>query len=99
MSALVFCFPDFSEPFILAPDASTKVLAVLMQKETGKHLLAAVYASFALLKAEQNYLVTDLEVRAVVYALTHFHDIIYGFSIEIHTDHQPFLHPFKDRIL
>ncbi|KAK4322805.1 hypothetical protein Pmani_006471 [Petrolisthes manimaculis] len=98
-SAPVLAYPDYSKPFILNTDASNSGLgAVLMQEHQGKNRPIA-YASRALNKAEKNYAVTEIEALAVVWALKKFKYIIYGYPVEILTDHKPLLHLFKGKDL
>ncbi|KAK4306890.1 hypothetical protein Pmani_021314 [Petrolisthes manimaculis] len=66
-----------------------------MQEHQGKNRPIA-YASRTLNKAENNYAVTEIEALAVVWTLKKFKYIIYGYPVEIHTDHKPLLHLFKD---
>ncbi len=54
--------------------------AVLMQTE-GKSPHAIAYASLVLTFAESKYSVTHLEALAVVWALQHFRDIIFGYPV------------------
>ena len=37
--------------------------------------------------AERNYVITELETLAVVWALTHFHSYLYGQKVTVFTDH------------
>ncbi len=57
------------------------------------------FASRALTAAEKNYSVTHLEILAVVWALQHFRDIVFGYPIIAYTEHSPFTETFKGRNL
>ncbi len=57
-----------------------------MQTE-GKRPHAIAYASRVLTSAESKYSVTHLEALAVVWALRHFRDIIFGYPVTVYTDH------------
>ena len=93
-------YPDFSKRFILCTDASIQGLgAVLMQEDNRGKLQPIAYASRQLKAAENNYFVTDIEPLAVVWSLTSFKDFIYGYNIEVYTDHKPLTGLFKDRLL
>ena len=98
--APVLAFPDYSAPFVLCTDASTKGLgAVLMQADDrGKHHVIA-YASRTLNSAESNYSVTHLEGLGVVWALKHFRDIIWGYNLTVYTDHVAVTHLFNGKQL
>ena len=69
-------------------DASINGLgAVLQQKQDDSKLHPVAYASRSLTDAERNYSITELEVLAVVWALTRFHSYLYGQSVTVVTDH------------
>ncbi len=96
----VLAFPDYLAPFILYTDPSVLgVGAVLMQTDArGKHRVTA-YASRKLNAAESNYSVTHQETLAVVWALRHFRDIIFGYPVQVYTDHAAITELFKGRNL
>ena len=99
-TAPVLAFPNFQEPFILVTDASGKGLgAALMQRDVRNKNRPIAYASRILNNAESRYSVTDLETLAIVWALRHFRDLIYGYPITVYTDHQPVKDLFKGRNL
>ncbi len=99
-NAPVLAFPDYSAPFILCTDASAfGVGVVLMQTDArGKNCVIA-YASRKLNTAESNYSVTHQETLAVVWALRHFRDIIFGYPVQVYTDHEAITELFKGRNL
>jgi len=71
-------YPSFDRDFILETDASIKGLgAVLFQRQDGK-LHPIAFTSRALNPQEKNYAITELEILAVVWAITHFHYYLYG---------------------
>ncbi len=78
----------FSLLLTLFRDASALGIgAVLMQTEENKRPHVTAYASRVLTPAEFKYSVTHLETLAVVWALKHFRDIIFGYPITAYTDH------------
>lgn len=86
--APVLTFPDYQLPFIMCTDASALGIgAVLMQQKEGLHPQVIAYASRVLSMAESKYSVTHLEALAVVWALKHFKDIVFGYEITVYTDH------------
>ena len=88
-SAPVLAFPDFGKPFILCTDASGAGLgAALMQADARGKNRPIAFASRILNQAESRYSVTDLETLAIIWALRHFRDLIYGYSITVYTDHK-----------
>ncbi len=58
-----------------------------MQSIEGKPPHVIDYASRVLNSAESKYSVTHLEALAVVWALQHFRDLIFGYRITVYTDH------------
>ncbi len=84
--APILAFPNYSLPFTLCTDASALGIgAVLIQKEESKRPHVIAYASRVLTAAESKYNVTHLEALAVVWALNHFRDIIFGYPITVYT--------------
>ena len=57
------------------------------------------YASRQLKKYEQNYLVHDLEMAAVVFALEIWRHYLYGATCEIYTDHKSLKYIFEQKDL
>ncbi len=96
----MLAFPDYGLPFTVCTDASALGIgAVLMQQGDGlcSHVIA--YASRKLSDAECRYSVTHLEALSVIWALKHFRDIIYGYSITVYTDHSAVTQLFKGKNL
>ena len=60
---------------------------MLKQEQDDHKLHPVAYASRLLTAAERNYSITELEVLAVVWALTRFHSYLYGQSVTVVTDH------------
>jgi hypothetical protein len=79
--------PYFSQPFVVACDASTKAIgAVLSQQRNGKERPIA-YCSRQLNPAESKYSVTELQLLAFLFATKQFRCYLYGRSFTVHTDH------------
>ena len=81
-------YPDVSQPFIVACDASTKATgAVLSQSRNGdEHPIA--YTSRQLYSAESKYSVTELELLAFLFATKQFRCYLYRRNITVYTDHR-----------
>ncbi len=98
--APILAFPDYSLPFTLCRDTSALGIgAVLMQTEESKRSHVIAYVSRVLTAAESKYSVTHLEALAVVWALKHFRDIIFGSPITVYTDHTAVIQLFHDKTL
>ncbi len=70
-----------------------------MQYDERNKLQPIAFASRTLNQAESNYSTTNLEVFAVVRALRHFRDIIYGYEIRVRTDHTAIVELFNTKSL
>ena len=81
-------YPDFTQPFIVACDASTKAIgAVLSQLKEGQER-PVTYCSRRLNSAESKYSVTELELLAFLFAVKQFRSYLYGRKFVVHTDHR-----------
>ena len=99
-NAPILAFPDYNLPFTMCTDASAQGLgAVLMQKQNDGRFHTIAYASRKLNSAETRYSATHLETLAIVWALKHFRDIIFGYEIIIYTDHMPIKYIFTGKNL
>jgi len=87
--------PDFAKDYVIICDASKlSVSGLLMQRESDKNsqLYVVCYASRKLLPHERNYAVVELEMLAIVYCITKFHQYIYSKRVQILSDHRPLEH-------
>jgi len=81
-------YPDFSQSYIVACDASTKAIgAVLSQLRNGEERPIA-YCSRQLNSAESKYSVTELELLAFIFATKQFRCYLYGRRFTVQTDHR-----------
>ncbi|GJJ71582.1 hypothetical protein EMPS_03932 [Entomortierella parvispora] len=92
--APVLSFPDFTQPFYVATDASNLGLGtVLYQLPNGPGDESVVnYISFmarSLKKHERNYPAYKKELLGIVYALKKFHYYLWGRHFTLYTDHKP----------
>ena len=84
----MLAYPDFDKDFMLETEASKQGLgAILSQYQGDKKLHLVAYASCSVSTAESNYAITNLEMLAVVWAVTHFRYYLYGHNVTVTTDH------------
>ncbi len=97
-TAPTLAYPNFQKDFHLYRDASSVGLgAALMQLDSRNKLQPLAYASRTLNQAEQNYSTTHKKALAVVWALCHFKDLIYGYPIRVKTDHAAVVELFNQK--
>ena len=71
--------PRFNKDFVLDTDASKHDLgAILSQCQEDNRLHPVAGDSQSISAAEVNYTITNLEILAVVWAITHFRYYLYG---------------------
>ena len=84
----VLAYPDFTKDFVIETDASKQGLgAILSQRQEDNKLHPMAYTSRSVSVAEANYAITNLEILAVVWAITHFRYYVYGHNVTVITDH------------
>ena len=94
-TAPILTLPVEGEGFVVYCDASRIGLGcVLMQK--GRVI---AYASRQLKVHEKNYLIHDLELATVVFALKIWRHYLYGVHCEVFTDHRSLQYIFNQRDL
>ncbi len=87
-------------PFTICTDASgLDIGTVLMQTEEGESPHAIAYPSRVLISADSICSVTHLEALAVVWALQHFRDIIFGYPVIVYTDYTAIIQLFHGKYL
>ena len=88
-TAPVLAYPNFSVDFKLETDASGAGLgAVLSQAQKDGSTRPIAFASHTLQSSKVNYGITELEALAVVWAVKHFHQYLYGHKCQVITDHE-----------
>jgi len=94
----VLAYPNFELPFILTTDVSkVAIAAILSQVQDGKERPIA-HASRQLNTAEQNYIVSEQEMLALVWTTRYFRCYLYGKRFPVRTDHAAltYLQKFAD---
>ena len=81
--------PDFEKEFVLETDACAYGIgAVLTQERDGQWRPVCFYSKH-LTKRERNYSTSVRELLAIVMAVKHFKQMLYGRHFRVITDHQP----------
>ena len=97
MSAPCLKHVDFSQPFVLAVDASTKALgACLSQYDEDGNLRPCMYIGRSLSPAEKNYSISHLELLAATWAITHLRYYLTGRKFALVSDHRSLKYLFQD---
>ncbi len=81
---VVLGYPDFSKPFEIHTDASTKQLGAVITQENKP----IAFFSRKLSDAQSKYTVTKLELLVIVETLKEFNGMLWGQRINVYTDHK-----------
>ncbi|GJP64857.1 hypothetical protein CLOP_g21796 [Closterium sp. NIES-67] len=79
---------DPHRPFELITDASDVAVGAVLLQDFGKGLQSIAYESRKLNPAEQNYLVHDKELLAIIHAFKVWHYYLTGADMTVRTDHK-----------
>ncbi|XP_015168551.1 uncharacterized protein [Solanum tuberosum] len=79
--------PNWSESFEVMCDGSGMALGVVLGKNYNKLFHPIYYACKTLNSAQQNYMVSEQELLAVVYAFEKLRAYLLGTKVIVHTDH------------
>ncbi len=80
----MLAYPDFSKPFEIYTDASTKQLGAVITQENRP----IAFFSRKLSGAQSKYTVTKIELLAIVETLKEFNGMLWGQRINVYTDHK-----------
>jgi hypothetical protein len=97
----VLLIPDPDKPFRIECDSSDYAIgAVLTQKEEkSKKWLPVAYLSRSLDSAERNYPIQEKELLALISALRKWRHYIFGYEVQVSTDHQSLVSYFNHKNL
>ena len=79
--------PEWDHGFEIMCDASDFTMGAILGQRKEKIFRAIYYASRTFNEAQENYLTTEKEMLAIVFAYEKFRPYILGSHIIIHTDH------------
>lgn len=86
---LMLSHPNFNKTFYISTDASARAIgAHLFQIDDDGEVQNISFASRILLRAEQNYMITEMELLAIVFACKKFRTYIAGYPTVVFTDHK-----------
>ncbi len=81
---MALAYPDFTKPFDIYTDASTKQLGADITQDNRP----IAFFSQKLSSAQSKYTVTELELLAIVETLKEFKGMLWGQRLNIYTDHK-----------
>ena len=91
--AFTWGIPGPSQPIIqfynpqmsikISCNASKKGLGVILEQQCGDQWLSIVYASRAIMDTQSRYALIEQEGLAIHFACEHFHQYIYGRSVQV----------------
>jgi hypothetical protein len=81
---VVLAYPDFTKPFDIYTDASTKQLGSVITQDNRP----IAFFSRKLSGAQSKYTVTELELLAIVETLKEFYGMLWGQRIIVYTNHK-----------
>ncbi len=80
----MLAYPDFTKPFEIYTNASTKQLGGVITQENR----SIAFFSRKLSGTQSKYTVTKLELLAIVETLKEFNGMLWGQRINVYTDHK-----------
>jgi hypothetical protein len=81
---VVLAYPDFTKPFDIHTNASTKQLGAVITQDNRP----IAFFSWKLSGAQSKYTVTELELLAIVETLKEFKEMLWGQRLNVYTDHK-----------
>ena len=81
---IVLAYPDFTKPFDIYTDASTKQLGAAITQDNRP----IAFFRRKLSGAQSKYTVTKLELLAIVETLKEFNGMLWGQRINVYTNHK-----------
>nr|GFA67042.1 reverse transcriptase domain-containing protein [Tanacetum cinerariifolium] len=95
--APILIAPDWDMPFELMCDASDFTIGAVLRPRQDKHFRPIHYASKTMTEAESNYIMTEKEMLAVVYAFEKFRSYLILNKSIVYTDHSALKYLFAKK--
>ena len=85
----ILIYPNFEQPFYLQTDASNWAIGSVLSQMVDSVDHPIAYASRVLQKAEKHYATVEKEALALVFAVKHFREYLWGKKFYAIVDHAP----------
>nr|GEW77575.1 reverse transcriptase domain-containing protein [Tanacetum cinerariifolium] len=95
--APILITPNWDQPFELMCDARDYVVGAILGRRVEKHFLPIHYANKTMTQAETNYMTTDKEMLAVVYAFEKFRSYLIMNKSIVYKDHSALKYLFAKK--
>nr|GEW44813.1 reverse transcriptase domain-containing protein [Tanacetum cinerariifolium] len=95
--APILIAPDWDQPFEIMCDASDFAVGAVLGQSIEKHFRPIHYASKTMTEAESNYITTEKEILAVVYAFEKFRSYLIMNKSIVYTDHSALKYLFAKK--
>nr|GEZ35524.1 reverse transcriptase domain-containing protein [Tanacetum cinerariifolium] len=95
--ALILIAPNWDQPFELMCDTSDYAFGAILGQRVEKHFRPIHYASKTMTQAETNYMTTEKEMLAIVYAFEKFRSYLIMNKSIVYTDHSALKYLFAKK--